>query len=380
MILQKLSYSQFTGTPSSWSLDGIVLENVNLLVGKNATGKTNTLTIIAWLGNMLAGLQPGLLNSGNYDVEFTHNNNVYQYKLNLLEFRVEHEELIIENDHKFERGNDGKGQIFTAQFLDKMEFQLSPNQLVVTSKRDAIQHPFLEELARWAEGQRMYNFSSDMGKYTIFPANYINDINVNPRDMNSVIGLYLKGDREFPNDFQECIINYMNEIGYELNNIKVVPTHNALSFIPYTGNINGLVLCVRENNCDAELPQSYMSQGMFRAFSLLIQITYNIMSGLPSTILIDDIGEGLDFERSTKLIRLLIELTKKNDDIQLIMSTNDRFVMNNVPLEYWQVIQRKGGECRVYNYRNSKKIFDEFAYTGLNNFDFLATDFLNIEN
>jgi len=111
----------------------------------------------------------------------------------------------------------------------------------------------------------------------------------------------------------------------------------------------------------------------------LIQVTYNIMSGLPSTILIDDIGEGLDFERSTKLIGLLIELAKKNDDIQLIMSTNDRFVMNNVPLEYWQVIQRKGGECRIYNYRNSKEIFDEFAYTGLNNFDFLATDFLNIE-
>jgi len=61
------------------------------------------------------------------------------------------------------------------------------------------------------------------------------------------------------------------------------------------------------------------------------------------------------------------------------MSTNDRFVMNNVPLEYWQVIQRKGGECRIYNYQNSKDIFDEFTYTGLNNFDFLATDFINSE-
>jgi hypothetical protein len=59
------------------------------------------------------------------------------------------------------------------------------------------------------------------------------------------------------------------------------------------------------------------------------------------------------------------------------MSTNDRFVMNNVPFKYWQLIDRKGGECKVYNYQNSKEIFDEFKYTGLNNFDFLATDFIN---
>jgi hypothetical protein len=69
----------------------------------------------------------------------------------------------------------------------------------------------------------------------------------------------------------------------------------------------------------------------------------------------------------------------ETNDIQLIMSTNDRFVMNNVPLKYWQVIQRNGGECTVFNKRNSKEKFDDFEYTGLNNFDFLATDFINSE-
>ena len=53
--------------------------------------------------------------------------------------------------------------------------------------------------------------------------------------------------------------------------------------------------------------------------------------------------------------------------------------MNNVLLEHWSVLVRKSAECRtmvkVYNYENSKKAFDEFAYTGLNNFDFFATSF-----
>jgi ABC-type cobalamin/Fe3+-siderophores transport system ATPase subunit len=121
-----------------------------------------------------------------------------------------------------------------------------------------------------------------------------------------------------------------------------------------------------------------MSQGMFRALSIIIHLTYHVLMKTPVTILIDDIGEGLDFDRSIRLIGLLIEVAEKSN-IQLIMSTNDRYVMNKVPFKYWQLIQRTGGECRIFNYQNSKEIFDEFEYTGLNNFDFLATDFINSE-
>jgi hypothetical protein len=117
-----------------------------------------------------------------------------------------------------------------------------------------------------------------------------------------------------------------------------------------------------------------MSQGMFRALSVLIQVNHAVMTSAPSCILIDDIGEGLDFERSCALIKLIIEKAETSS-VQLIMSTNDRFVMNAVPLQDWSVLARQGPRCRVYNYANSKAAFDEFKFTGLNNFDFLATDF-----
>jgi hypothetical protein len=139
------------------------------------------------------------------------------------------------------------------------------------------------------------------------------------------------------------------------------------------------MIYLSEKDSGAVVWQPNISQGMFRALSLIIQITYNILKNLPTTILIDDIGEGLDFDRSSRLIKLLVEIAEKNENIQLIMSTNDRFVMNAVPLQYWQVIQRNGGECQVFNYQNSKEKFDEFEYMGLNNFDFLATDYLNSE-
>jgi hypothetical protein len=55
------------------------------------------------------------------------------------------------------------------------------------------------------------------------------------------------------------------------------------------------------------------------------------------------------------------------------MSTNDRFVMNNVPLEYWSIMQRYPNESKIYNYRNSRKQFEDFELTGLSNFDFLTS-------
>ena len=376
MILRKFDYSEFANEPNAWSLEGMILENINLIVGKNATGKTNSLTKIAWLGNMLAGMQPQLLNSGNYNVEFSDDNETYGYRLDISLQEIQFEELIINNKSKFKREKDGKGKIYSDELKTDLDFQLSQNQLVVTSKRDAIQHPFLEKLAKWAEGQRMYAFSK-LGQDVIFIANDMSNINVDPRDTNSVIGLYVKGKHEFGNDFKERIINSMNEIGYELTEVDTVSDIGSIPPVPFIMGTN-LTLYVKEKDSKTAILQYQMSQGMFRALSLIIQITYNTLKNLPTTILIDDIGEGLDFARSTSVIKLISKVADEGK-CQLIMSTNDRFVMNNVPLKYWQIIQRNGGQCKIFNYHNKKEGFDKFKYTGLNNFDFLATDFINSE-
>ena len=86
----------------------------------------------------------------------------------------------------------------------------------------------------------------------------------------------------------------------------------------------------------------------------------------------------MDYERATAIINLLISKAKTYE-LQLIMTSNDRFVMNKVPLEYWSVLKRKGGIVKMFNSRNSQKQFDQFKYLGLNNFDFFASDFFEAE-
>jgi predicted ATPase len=379
MILRKIDYREFDGEQNYWALKNLTLGKINLLVGKNATGKTNTITKIAWLGNMLAGLQPQLLNSGNYYAEFADGNDVYKYYLQISKLNIVLEKLEINDEEKFSRSDTGTGEIYADELKCKIKFQLPPNQLLVVSRRDTIQHPYLEKIHAWADGLRFYEFGSQLGKDTVLIVNDMKNISIDSRDMNSVIGLFIKGEQEFPQDFGKNIIESMKKIGYELSKIGITFSNDLLPPVPLAAGTNGLVLYAHEKDSKADISQPQMSQGMFRTLSLIIQITYNTLKKLSTTILIDDIGEGLDFDRSTKLIELLIDLAKKNDTIQLIMSTNDRYVMNNVPLEYWQVIQRDGGECRVFNYQNSKEKFDEFEYTGLNNFDFLSTDYINSE-
>jgi len=376
MILRKIDYHEFDELPNFWALKGLTLENVNLLVGKNATGKTNTIQKITWLGNMLAGIQPVLLNSGNYYAEIADADDVYKYYLHLSSHKVLLEKLEINDDEKLTRSSDGIGEIYAEELKQKIKFQLPQNQLVAVSRRDTIQHPYLKKLSDWADGLRMYAFGTPLGKDTGFSTDNINLMTLDSRDPNLVAGLFAKGEQDFSSEFRNRIKKSMKEIGYELNNIGVAPNPNFILSVNNGIHVNMIYISEKDNK--AVLFQPDISQGMFRALSLIILVTYNTLKRLSTTILIDDVGEGLDFDRSTKLIKLLMELAA-NNNIQLIMSTNDRFVMNNVPLEYWQVIQRKGAECRIYNYQNSKDIFDEFVYTGLNNFDFLATDFLNPE-
>jgi energy-coupling factor transporter ATP-binding protein EcfA2 len=385
MILQKFEYSEFDGQPNAWTLKDFSLhEKVNLLVGKNATGKSRTIDSMFALSNLLIGQQYvsyEIIDSARFSASFKENSIDYQYTMETKNRYIVSEKLVIEGRTRLERFRDGTGKIYYKGEEKDISFQISDNKLAISSRRDNIQHPYLESLFKWSEGLRCYYFGSsrDMGQKSVLATTNLTEFSngdFNLHDTMRINELFLWGKKEFENVFTNQIIGYMQEIGYNISELSVDKN-------PYTAIVEEdrsplYMLCVKEKDRNANLFQTGMSQGMFRALSLLIQITYNIMKNVASTILIDDIGEGLDYDRSTKLIKLLIELAE-NNDIQLIMSTNDRYVMNNVPLEYWQVIQRTGGECRVFNYRNSKEKFDEFEYTGLSNFDFLKTDFINSE-
>lgn len=170
------------------------------------------------------------------------------------------------------------------------------------------------------------------------------------------------GHELYGDAFVSEIISGMQELGNAVTGIDILER----------GGTFGLAI---EEEGQYMVLQRDMSQGMFRTLALLIMLTYARMSNLSLCMLIDDMGEGLDFESSKKMMDIVIKRIN-NSNLQFFMTTNDRYVMNQIPLKFWTVIDRVESHKSVfYDYTNSKENFDDFNYTGLNNFDFLTTDF-----
>jgi energy-coupling factor transporter ATP-binding protein EcfA2 len=375
MRLKSIDYVENAGTPQEWHLSGLELGAKNLIVGKNATGKSRCLNIINGLADYLSATRPVGI-ADQYNCRFVDGKNEYHYELHTKEDGVRMERLTINGDVKLDRGADGSGTIFAEQ-LDggrKLPFQAPPNQIAALARRDNIQHKFLEPLSAWALSVRHIAFGSELGKTNFAmlvkgaPAPSYSD-----RETNRVVGTFRRAEKEFGPAFKDALLSDLAKIDYKVSEVGVQPPISVrfeASPVPPVG------MYVKETDLPGITDQISMSQGQYRVMALLIYVNFFALRKSASCILIDDIGEGLDFERSCLLIDLLRQKADSTQT-QVVFTSNDRFVMNKVPLEEWSVLERRSNRVTVRNYANSKSIFEDFKFTGLSNFSFLEMDIIN---
>ena len=370
MILKALKYSSVWR--GDWSIANgaiddkfVSFENINLIVGRNASGKTRFIDAIRWISDLLdADSKIEVLDDeiASFELVFQDNEDEIKYNVGYDKDNVIFREELFVNDNM--KLNRKTGKLYYEKHGDFLDFEIS-NEYLVISRRDSIQQPFFEVLHDWGKNLAHFSFGGNMGKGQLKSNTFRHQEDFNFKDSNKVGAIYSKGFKEYNDVFQQKVIDDMKLIDYNLDSISFNTTSKYL------------FLKVQESDLSNETYFEHMSQGMSRAFSLLVQLNYSLMAKIPSCILIDDIGEGLDYERSRSLIELIIKKVE-GSNIQLFMTTNDRFVMNSVPLKYWSVIHREGNKSVFYNYQNSKQTFDDFALTGFNNFDFFATEFYRL--
>ena len=375
MQIKSIEYIEFESTPQQWTIQGLSLGDRNLIVGKNASGKSRALNIISALAGYLAGLRRPIM-SGNYNVAFSHDRKTHRYHLRHEDDQIVEEKFSVEDKVLLDRGHGGEGVIWAEEIEGGKEirFQTPPSELAAVARRDNIQHKFLEPLYAWGSSLRHYHFGASLGQDHLAVFSPKGGMKLDDRDEKAVVALYREAQKDFNDEFKQVVMNDMREIDYNIEEIGIAPPVSIRLVSGLPGEMVGLY--VKEKDLSGITDQHSMSQGMFRALSIVIQVDYSQMAKKSTCILIDDIGEGLDFDRSCRLIDLLREKAKESN-IQLILSTNDRFVMNRVPLEEWSVVQRRGSHVRIRNHENSRKLFEEFKFTGLSNFSLLEMDFLN---
>jgi energy-coupling factor transporter ATP-binding protein EcfA2 len=369
MKLEKLTYSEFETFPNEWSVTDCTFGQINLIVGRNATGKTRMLNVLRGIMGLVSDSNVLEVGEGKYSVELIHDDKLFVYSLEHHNKTVFFEELKIDNQVYLTRSEDGTGVIKAMQIGLDIPFKIEINRLAIVAKRDSIQHPYIDDLYKWAQGVTKLDFGSALGKnILLISAGDELKEKLSIRDTEKVASMFVRGKNKFGDQFENAIITDMKYIGYEIEEIGI-SNLDSMSIVPSL-----LGLYVKELDLQMRTTQLAMSQGMFRALSAFIQFNYGFYSNETSCLLIDDIGEGLDYNRASSLVKRLIEKAK-DSSIQMVMTTNDRFIMNAVPLEYWLILSRDGGRVASLNYRNSKEMFDEFESTGLNNFDLFSSGY-----
>lgn len=370
MIIKGIKYSRFPGMAREWRIVGkddadnesyAEFVNLNLLVGKNAAGKSRTLDAIQELGLLIGGLQfvgQTKYHTQHFDFIFTDNGNTYRYVLHFEE-RVITQEVLYLNDK--EVLNREKKLIYFDDKEYDMSGKMDEAQLLINRRNDDGNY-FFDDLVRWGASLRAFLFSSQIEKDKyVKDLSTLKDVNNDIAIIGLIIPIFYWGREEYGQKFEDEILAGMNALGYNLTDIAIKKTKRGYS------------VSVEEDG-KYEVSQQEMSQGMFRALALFVLIVNAAWRDLSVCILVDDIGEGLDHERSKAFIDLIVKRIY-NTQIQYFMSSNDRYVMNNIHLKYWTIVERQNEKSVFYNRINSQKNFDDFKYTGLNNFDFYTTDF-----
>lgn len=366
MILSTLKYIRYADEPREWSIIGngdnyAYFGNINLLVGKNASGKSRTLNVIREIANLLSGridLKGAIAPSERFELSFTDgDNNKYDYLLSFKDRIVNEERLSYNKKVLLDRAK----KLFLDSGNNNISFSVAESQLAVTLS-DHEDIPYFKDIVGWGLSLKNYLFANQLEKNRLVKDyTQIDGDDHDIDDPDVLIYIFHKGIERHGDAFLSEIKNNMQELGYDVSDISIQKTSRGY----------GIFI---EEEGEYTVSQQEMSQGMFRALSLFIMLSYTRLNGLSLCLLVDDMGEGLDFESTKRMMDIVIKKINKSN-IQFFMTTNDRQVMNQIPLRFWTVIDRLHNKSVFYDYSNAKENFEDFKYTGLNNFDFLASNF-----
>lgn len=347
MFLSDFTYKQASG----WQLDSLSLKRQNLVVGLNAVGKSRTIRAIGHVVRFIKGETDAFVEDFSCTLVFE-NGVKLEYSFDILDGEI-YAEVLRKN---------GNVLVSRERFSAKMYGEtISPpsNKLVIQVRRDTIRFPEIEEIIQWAEHTSTFVFSN----ITTSP-NSLSPYAISAEPLLPVMFNRISESQ------REMMVTYMRDMKYQIDRIEAFEQENGVK-----------MLHVFEKGVDFPMTPFDLSNGMFRVFCILIYMLYSSTLSEARCLMIDDLGEGLDYMRSIKLGKVIFDYCS-NHDIQLIVTSNDSFLMDTIDLRYWNILQRKGNHVLGLNAESHPVLFEKFARTGLSNFDLLSSNFIinNTEN
>ncbi|MBD2133030.1 MAG: AAA family ATPase [Sphaerospermopsis kisseleviana] len=341
MKINQLSYYD---RELEWQLEPITFSDLTLLVGISGVGKTQILQSIIALQNIANGKS---LNGVKWKIYFTANNGIEYYWSG--EFETQQISLTLLDD---EENKENKFRIISEVLLanDKKIIQRDHQEIKFHDLTLPKLSPFQSAVAILSEEedispvQDSFNsiIYSDQSisintfhfiKYAPLTKKYssLNLDDLQESNLPTQIKLALAYNH-FPEVFNQIKDNF-RDIFVQVEDIKLEPDQDE--DLPKVIAEYPLVN-IQEKGVNRWINQHQISSGMMRT---LMHISELYLSAEGTVILIDEFENSL----GVNCIDILTELILENRNLQFIITSHHPYIINNIGMEHWKIITRKGG-------------------------------------
>jgi ABC-type dipeptide/oligopeptide/nickel transport system ATPase subunit len=335
-----------------WRFEPIYFSNLALLVGVSGVGKTQILKGILRLKEIANGAS---LNGLAWDITFSTINDVeYQWqgefetkKVPVLipdeedeasNFRIVREHLSRNGDTIIERNST------EIKFKGNTTPKLSPFQSAVqilNQEEDIF--PVQQGFNKVIYSDNSSSFNGGLAIHhrlmSIFASSKVSlKINISLDSIKaSNLPILLKMAliaTDYPDVFDN-IKRTFRDVFPQVEDVKIesVKENDSLSFSAYPVQI-------KEKGVNNWISQNNISSGMLKTLILISEL---YLSPEGTVILIDEFENALGIN----CIDFVTDLLTENRNIQFILTSHHPYIINNISMEYWKIVTRKGGVVTV---------------------------------
>ena len=340
MFLSKLTYRD-----ADWEIGPIHFSQQSLIVGPNASGKSTVLRSIRNFVRIVLGYRKvDTLSDCQYELEFSNDIGIVTYTLHIQGGRIVKE--LLETSGIVRLVRDAEGSRVGDETVN-----VPDTTLVLNARRDIVKYPDIEMVLTWVEKMSSFIFSNILSSNS----------SVSPFTTNQIDFCIMW--EKLKDAQKDAVKEWMKELRYNIKNIDIA-----------INKIGEKSLYVLEEDIQSPVIMGNMSNGMFRVLYLLVYLHY-VAGDTSGAVLIDDLGEGLDFFRSSSLGKKLFAFGQEHG-VQMIVTSNDSFLVDTIDLSAWVLLKRTGRTVTSISAKTNPADFERFRKLGLSNFDLMKTDFL----
>jgi hypothetical protein len=366
MEYEEQYYDMESETNRHWKLTGLRFYPFTVIAGLNGTGKTRTCNVIRnTVKKLIEPMKPLQLGNTDLTVEVSKNES-YRIRINIEE--DDNHKRAIKKEEVYATSKKGdslffdketllldREKIYDIQLRDYVPYSPPDDSLTFHVRRDKLSYPYLEEIIGGMKNFYFLDFEETRAILTGGIPKERLPIRILPSLTPAVFEKMVSEDKK------KEIIDDINSLDFPIRNMFVRPVIVEGQRVP--------MLYFEEKGVRGTYNFPEASSGMVKVIFLIVFL-HLIEEG--SCILIDNAGDGLDYKRS---INILPIVEKMAGNRQIVISTNNEILLNQIDMRSWNILYRDGSTVRAYNYENSKEQLTRFAETGLSNYEYFQSEY-----